>query len=312
MSRKLLSALVIAISPALPAQSISTPVTAFADEEPAILMHGAVELAREGGGEKIGSLSALAWDEDEQILHAVSDEAHLYHFRPLFEQGRLVGVDFLERRRLRDEDGDKLKGDKRDSEGMHVVNGNNGKRGDTELLIAFEQKPRIDRFTPDGRQVGEVELPEVLNDVTHYSAPNHALEAVTLHPDYGVMTIPQRPQDDGHYLFAASGTKWPYAMAPGRDNEVVALETMPDGSLLFMERIYQSGFFGGAIVTFRRGVIDADRLELETLAVLDSRDGWRLDNFEGLARHEDGRYFIVSDNDDKASRRTLLYYFSFK
>ena len=134
----------------------------------------------------------------------VDDEGTPSGKNVLIEDGKLVAVDFLGRVRLRDTDGDKLKGKERDSEGMHVINGRNGIRGDSELLIAFEQEPRIDRFSIEGRQVGEVELPKALTNVKHYRGANHALEAVTWHPDYGVMTLPQRPQDDGHFLYTAS------------------------------------------------------------------------------------------------------------
>ena len=309
----LLLALLVTFSPVISADTVSTPVTAFDGDAPVVLMHGAVELAsKSGDGTKIGSLSALAWDQDEGVLYALSDNAHLYQFEPVFEDGKLVAVNFLDRVRLRETDGDKLKGNERDSEGMHVVNGRNGSKGDSELLIAFEKKPRIGRFSVEGRQVGEVELPSALTDIKNYSGANHALEAVTRHPEYGVMTLPQRPQDDGHYLYAAEGRKWPYAMTPLRGNEVVSLETMPGGDLLVMERLYDPGVFGGAIITLRRGVIEGDSLKLSTLAVLKSTDGWTLEIFEGLIHHEDGRYFMVSDNNDKASRRTLLFYFSFK
>lgn len=303
----------IAVSPVVSADVVSTPVTAFDGDEPVILMHGAVELASQSSdGEKIGSLSALAWDEDEGMLYALSDNAHLFHFKPVFEDGKLVAVNLLDRIRLRETDGDKLKGKERDSEGMHVINGNNGSQGDSELLIAFEQEPRIDRFSIDGRQVGEVELPKALTTASNYRGANHALEAVTRHPDHGVMTLPQRPQDDGHFLYSASGRKWPYEMSPLRGNEVVSLETMRDGALLIMERLYEPGVFGGGIITLRRAVIDDDSLQLTDLAVLKSRDGWMLENFEGLTHHQEGRYFMISDNDDKAGRATLLYYFSFK
>ncbi len=313
MLRILFLILLIAVSPAIPADVVSTRVSAFEGEEPAIRMHGALELAHKSSdGEKIGSLSALAWDQDEGILHALSDNAHLYHLKPVFEEGRLVAVEFLRRSRLRDSDGGKLKGNERDSEGMHVINGNNGVKGDSELLIAFEQKPRIDRFSLEGRQVGEVELPEALTNVKNYRGANHALESVTMHPDYGVMTLPQRPQDEGHFLYTASGRKWPYEMTSLRGKEVVAIETMPDGALLIMERLFEPGVFGGGIITLRRAVIGDETLQLSNLAVLKSRDGWRLENFEGLSHHEAGRYFIVSDNDDKAGRPTLLYYFSFR
>lgn len=313
MSGILLLVLLCVLSPLLWADVVSNPVTPFEGDESVILMHGAVELAsRSSDGKTIGSLSALAWDEDEGILHALSDDAHLYHFEPVFEDGEFVAVNFVGRTRLRDEGDGKLKGKERDSEGACIINGNNGRKGDSELLVAFEQKPRIDRFSVEGRKVGEVELPEALTNVRNYSGPNHALESVTWHPDHGVMTLPQRPQDDGHFLYAASGRKWAYEMTPLRGNEVVALETMPDGDLLVMERLFEEGVFGGAIITLRRGVIDADSLALSTLAVLKSRDGWRLENFEGLTHHRDGRYFIVSDNDDKPARPTLLYYLSFK
>jgi hypothetical protein len=305
--------LLITVSPVLSADVVSTPVTAFEGDEPVILMHGAVELASQSSdGEKIGSLSALAWDQDEGILYALSDNAHLYHFKPVFEDDKLVAVEFLGRVRLRDTDGDKLKGKERDSEGMHVINGNNGRQGDSELLIAFEQKPRIDRFSIEGSQVGEIELPKALTNVKNYRGANHALEAVTWHPDYGVMTLPQRPQDDGHFLYTASGRKWPYEMSPLRGNEVVSLETMPDGALLIMERLFEPGVFGGGVISLRRAVIGEESLQLSDLAVLKSRDGWRLENFEGLSHHEEGRYFMISDNDDKAGRPTLLYYFSFR
>ena len=313
MIRGLSLVLLITVSPLVSADVVSTPVTAFDGDEPAILMHGAVKLAsKSSDGDEIGSLSALAWDQDEGILHAVSDNAHLYHFKPVFEDGELVAVKFLRRIRLRESGGDRLKGKERDSEGMHVINGSNGTRGDSELLIAFEQEPRIDRFSIEGRQVGEVELPKALVNVKHYRGANHALEAVTWHPDHGVMTLPQRPQDDGHFLYTASGRKWPYEMTPLRGNEVVSLETMPDGAMLVMERLYEPGVFGGGIITLRRAVIGEESLQLSNLAVLKSRDGWRLENFEGLSHHDNGRYFMISDNDDKAGRPTLLYYFSFR
>ena len=58
-------------------------------------------------------------------------------------------------------------------------------------------------------------------------------------------------------------------------------------------------------------MIGDESLRLENMAVLKSRDGWVLENFEGLSHHEIGRYFMISHNDDKAGRPTLLYCFSF-
>ena len=186
----------------------------------------AVELAREADGVSIHSLSAIAWDRDEAILYAVSDQARLYHFRPLFADGRLVSLDYLESHPLRGKDGDRLKGRKSDSEGAHVMHGDNGKQGDSEILVAFERDPRIERYSPDGNYLGKIKLPKALRKVENYSAPNNALECVTWHPRYGIMTLPQKPQQDGHFLYAADGKRWPYAMTPMNDNEVVSLEVI--------------------------------------------------------------------------------------
>ena len=50
-------------------------------------------------------------------------------------------------------------------------------------------------------------------------------------------------------------------------------------------------------------------LEKTPLARFDSSLGWRVDNFEGLAHHEDNRFFIVSDDNGSALQTTLLVYF---
>lgn len=310
--RWVLPAILMLALPACAGEELSKPFTAYSGDKPAIELLGALEIAREADGVSIHSLSALAWDQDESTLYALSDQARLYHFRPLFADGRLVSLDYLESHPLRGKDGDRLKGRKSDSEGAHVMQGDNGKQGDSVILIAFEQDPRIERYSPDGSYLGKIKLPKALRKVENYSAPNNALECVTWHPRYGVMTLPQKPQQDGHFLYSADGKRWPYAMTPINDNEVVSLEVMPDDSLLVMERLFKPGLFGAVIITLRRAVIGDDRLELKTLATLDSRDGWRLDNFEGLSRHADDRYFIVSDNDKEMLRRTLLYYFTFE
>jgi hypothetical protein len=50
-------------------------------------------------------------------------------------------------------------------------------------------------------------------------------------------------------------------------------------------------------------------LVADTITVLDSHDGLRIDNFEGLTRHHGNRFFMVSDDNDVFVQRTLLVYF---
>jgi hypothetical protein len=110
MPRILFLFLLMTVSPVISADVLSTPVTAFEGDELVILMHGAVVLASKSStGEEIGSLSALAWSQDEGSLYALSDNAYLYSFNPVFEDGKLVAVDFLDRVRLRDSHGAALR-----------------------------------------------------------------------------------------------------------------------------------------------------------------------------------------------------------
>jgi len=102
--------LLMTVSPVISADAVSTPVTAFEGDEPVILMHGAVVLASKSStSEEIDSLSVLAWSQHEGILYALSDNAHLYSFKPVFEDGKLAAVDFLDRDRLRDSHGAALR-----------------------------------------------------------------------------------------------------------------------------------------------------------------------------------------------------------
>ncbi|MDO8705862.1 MAG: hypothetical protein Q7J84_13040, partial [Sulfuricaulis sp.] len=50
-------------------------------------------------------------------------------------------------------------------------------------------------------------------------------------------------------------------------------------------------------------------LNPETLLSMSSKDGFQIDNFEGLARHKGNRFFLVSDNNDLFVQRSLLMYF---
>ena len=45
------------------------------------------------------------------------------------------------------------------------------------------------------------------------------------------------------------------------------------------------------------------------MATLDSDHGLQIDNFEGLARHQSNRFFMVSDDNSVFIQRTLLVYF---
>lgn len=263
-------------------------------------------------GLRVGDLSGLAWDDDEGLLYALSDHGALLTLRPAFRNDRLVDVSLVRAAPLIDPLTNKpVKWRRSDSEGLDIVNGRNGKRGDAELLVSFEREPRIARYRPDGTFIADVPLPAPLRDPRRYRGGNKMLESVCLHPREGVLTAPEEPIDNEtiprlHRMDGISGR-----IPPGRGG-IVAIECLADGNVLLLERDFDVTQFR-TVITLRRlrlpKSMEPDTLlSADTVAVLDSAKGLRLDNFEGLARHRGNRFFLVSDNNGVFLQRTFLLY----
>lgn len=282
--------------------------------DPAIELLGSVELsARAPDGHRVAGLSGLAWDADEGLLYAVSDEGYLLHLRPVFDNGRLTGVTHLSTYPLKDSTGRVLQGRHRDAEDLAIRRGNNGMAGDTELLVAFERLPRVTRYATDGVLLETLAMPRPLADVAGYAAPNRALEGLAEHPIYGPVVVPEAALSDDRpgtvSLFALDGRRWAYKTAEAANSSPTALEALPDGRLVVLERAFVSVLWP-LVISLRIADPGADaEMEVATLARLDSSEGWRLDNFEGLARHRCDRFFMLSDNNNRRYQRTLLVYF---
>jgi hypothetical protein len=296
---------------------LSLITTACATSRPVILsephqlgmeirLRGTLELANNKiNGLKLTELSGLAWDEDEGLLYAVSDRGYLFHLRPSITQNTLTSVIPLSAYRLQTKQS-------KDSEGLAILNGNNGVAGDSELVISFEGKPLIARFTPKGKLLGDYTLPTVLQNIKNYYEPNKALEAVTVHPRFGIITAPEWPLKrkntvDGqhkHTLYTLDNKQWTFPAYPAPNSAVVALEALEDGSVLVLERAFSS-IFQPMIISLQRLWLSGNQREFSQLAVFDR---WKIDNFEGLTHHRGGYFFMVSDDNDSSLQRTLLSY----
>jgi hypothetical protein len=286
-----------------------------------IRLLGALQLPRAApDGTQITELSALAWDEAEQLLYAVSDEGRLYHLRPQFSGGVLSGLEFVRAYALRDAAGKPLRGRHKDAEGALLRSTSPARKRARrrELVISFEVKPRLARYATDGTLLGEVRLPPPLDDIRRYTDRNRALEAVAWHPRWGLLTISERPLRNGSYPLVAvearTGAHWDYRPGPAAASAVVALEVLPDGSALALERSAVS-LLEPVVISLRRTpplqrpLSSGQKLNIETVAELNSWNGWLVDNFEGLARHSASRFFMVSDDNGSLLQRTLLVYF---
>lgn len=266
----------------------------------------------EVNGLPLVGLSGLAWDQDEGLLYAISDFGRLFQLLPVFRDGQLVDVRIVDGYPLTDSRGRPLRYPWSDAEGLTLRNGANGIRGDSELLVSFERRPRVRVYTPRGRRLGSEPMPARLDDAGNYSDPNRALESITLHPRWGLLLAPELPLrgDRVSALFAQSGRRWRYPLSAAPGSALVALEALPDGSLLALERAFVSRYLPFTI-SLRRVQLpaDGDIASVNDVAVFNTGQGWHLDNFEGLARHRDRRFFMVSDDNDSIWQNTLLVYF---
>ncbi len=282
-----------------------------------IRLRGAVELEPvDLDGVGVAGLSALAWDPDEGLLYALSDRGRIFHLRPHIEDGMLKAVDGLRGFHLRNANGRYIPRYLADAEGMVALQADNGVRGDTRLIISFEQTPRLMVFKPDGHWAAGYALPTALKLVDNYSHPNRALEAVTVGPGGGPVTGPERPfwneAGEGVRLYDLKGHYWRYPLSSDTDASLVAMEYRPGQGLLTLERSFVSPFHPLRIRLRRAGFpgpADGTTLAVEEVALLDSHRGWNIDNFEGLTHHRDGRWFMVSDDNERGLQKTLLVYF---
>lgn len=280
-------------------------------------LRGTLELANdEINGLKLTELSGLAWDEDERLLYAVSDKGYLFHLRPTIANNTLIRVTPLSAHRLQSKPLSS-----KDSEGLAILNGNNGITGDTQLVISFEGKPGIARFSPEGKLLANYTLPTLLKNANNYYEPNKALEAVTVHPRFGIITAPEWPLKlkdtvdsipNGQHLHSIyvvqdGNKRWTFPAYPTANSAVVALEALEDGSVLVLERAFVS-ILQPLIISLRRLWLSGEESKFEQIGVFDSSQGWNVDNFEGLTHHRDNYFFMVSDDNDQDLQRTLLIY----
>jgi hypothetical protein len=277
---------------------------------------GALRLiATEIDGLRLCGLSGLAWDEDAGLLYAISDRGALFHLRPIFdERGYLSGARALAGHPLRDASGNPVRSSFSDAEGLAIRNGDNGIPDDAELLVSFEVKPRVVRYNTAGQWRGEEPLPVTLRNARNYRDSNQALEAVTIDPRWGILVgseTPLRNDPPGLIrIFATRGRFWLYPLGNAPGSALVAMEALPDGGLLTLERAFVSPL-RPFVISLRRTKLSAPSklLPVSDVAVFNTDQGWLLDNFEGLTRHREQRFFMISDDNCNGLQTTLLVYF---
>lgn len=253
---------------------------------------------QEVSGIKMQELSGLAWDADEQLLYAVSDRGTVFHFGLKLAAQRIERLAPVFAAKLRGSARAQANASEFNAEGLAVRNADNGVRGDTELVIALENGPAVVRFTPHGEAIAEVPLPGALADASRYRGKNKRLESIAAHPTRGFVMAPEAPlrgePATRHTLYATSGGRWSFeALQEGSD--VKAIETLPDGRLLVLERVE------GAAPKSRAAAlrtVDPAACAQSACAAGDAPSGaavFAYGNYEGMARVSDTLLMLVSD-----------------
>lgn len=286
---------------------LMTPAAA----EPALQALGKTEIPVTGkDGVRVDELSGLAWDADEKLLYAVSDGGVLHHFRLRLEGDKVAAIEHVFSAPLAAPSGGKTV---TNAEGLAALYGDDGKPGDSELLIAFEDGPAIARFTPQGKWIADVALPGPLADAGNYAKKNSRLEAVAFEKTHGVLTAPERPlrgePEALHKIYAGDGATWAFESAQP-DGRLKAIETMADGNLLVLERTAEEK--GGPRTGHLRYLDLAICPVGKQCAAPDlstTPDPLLADNFEGLARLSDNLFLIVTDRTKKDVEPTSFVLF---
>ena len=244
---------------------------------------------------EVKELSALAYKDT--TLYALTDKGVLLDFTIKIEDNKIKGLTLNKLTKLRNKKNEVLKKSHRDSEGLSFIG--------SDLLISFERKARVEVFSTQGIKIKSKKIHQDLKDIKNFRSKNKALEAVAYNEKYGVVTAPEKSLSTftgkGHVLYAKDRI-WKFPAS----GSITALEFMSKNKLMILERKLND-FSRRRVTTI--SMLNLKNNNYQVLAKLDSRDGWNLDNFEGLTKVDKRRYLMISDDNDSFFQKTLLVLF---
>jgi len=263
-------------------------------------------------GEAFFGISALAYDKDSKRLYMLSDRGRLFAFSLAVANDKIISLKPLWAKRLRDRNGHKLFRKKSDSEGMALLR----QKGKTKLLVSFEHHPRIRLYDPDAEILqadsGDLtRLPSVLRKGLNYRSRNKMLESVAYSRMYGTVTAPEKPLKHEklteNALYNANGKICTFHEAP--DYALTELAALTDQKMVALMRkvtLTPALEIGVKLCMIDLSQRTRGRCRTQTLFTAESRDGWKLDNFEGLTHIYDDLWLMVSDDNGNFFQKTLL------
>ena len=229
---------------------------------------------------------------------AVGDEGTELTARIVLDAtGRLAGITDASVTRLSGQDGRPLTGDNADAEGLTLL-----PTGDR--LVSFETGPRIWLYPRDGGPPRAVPSPPA-------PAPaNASFEALAADPAAGADSYIVGSEDSGRTW--ACRVSSPCVAGPAVDKPgefgLVSMNRLPDGMTAVLLRAYDPVRRNRVTLTILRGTSELARLYLAPPLTVD--------NFEGVAwtpgPHGGYRFYLISDDNSRATQRTLLLAFDWR
>jgi len=251
-------------------------------------------------GIEFSELSGLAYKTNK--LFAVSDRGYLYTFSLKIKEQKIDSLVMLEATKLKTKTGKNLKKKKRDAEGLAFLN--------DMLLISFERKQKVNLYDLNGVKIKKIKLNVALRNRNNYIDPNKGLESVTYNEKYGVISTPEEPLkhkiENLHSLYTQNES---YSFK--YKGSITGLEFIDEDRVLVLLREFHP-FSQQKITTLLSVNLSQCRntlCDVKTLAILDSLQGWEIDNFEGLTKVSKNKFLMVSDDNGSFFQKTLLVLF---
>lgn len=92
---------------------------------------------------------------------------------------------------------------------------------------------------------------------------------------------------------------------------ITALEFINNDEILVLERNFNKKT-KARVATLTQVSLDTCIIGVcksKILAKLESKKGWKIDNFEGLTKIEQNKFLMISDSQESSSQKTLLVFF---
>ena len=251
-------------------------------------------------GIKFTELSDLAYKSSK--LFAISDRGLLFELSINLENDKINNLTLENAFRLKDKKNNILKKKYRDSEGMAFCGKN--------LLISFEKKHRVDLYTLGGKKIKSIEIHKKLQNRKKYRTKNKGLEAVIYSKKYGVITAPEialKNKNPHFHTLYSPKEKWRFKA----DGFIKALEFVDEDRILVLLHKHNKSKTHRVVSLIMVNLQSCKKslCDSKVLAKLDSVDGWKLDNFEGLTKVAKNKFLMISDDNEEVSQKTLLVLF---